>query len=513
MIEKTLIKAASALNARKHKEALILINQVLSIDSENILALHWRAICCRHCEKPLEALQAMIMVISRHPEIPGAIQNLGNILSDVMRIWESPKDAALSNALAKEVCRLVGVCRNAGQLYFPEQLLPILCLTLIRHGALVEAVDVALASLDLCPPASAVPFDCQIGLIERYIIDDALTRRAAAAAVRHLRIAPHATRAIACLLFYAYRQRQRIPERLVESMFRRLTQEQILADRALHDWYKARTSRTFFSQMALNPLPDAVPEGRFPDTTLGDRPYPGCILLSCDEVYWHDFAWHLVDDLLASLGPYALHINLVDASPATRQSLIDRFTGNPAVGLTFMTSPPVAPGWSSDGGAKTFYACSRFLVVPALMAHVQAPVLTLDTDQALSRPITQFMADIERRVIGDAAVNDGGLTGPAKETVCDICLFRPTFLGQRFADLLCHHVSYFLAQGTDIWCIDQGSFLATAQFLSDSDPAFTLARFGPSGINPNDYLLHASARSTAERIALLCPSPDSPPPS
>jgi tetratricopeptide (TPR) repeat protein len=106
--------------------------------------------------------------------------------------------------------------------------------------------------------------------------------------------------------------------------------------------------------------------------------------------------------------------------------------------------------------AKTWYACSRFLFLPDLLARYGRPVLMLDIDLMAIRDLNPLLAT-------SAGADIGMMTNALKRMdvwsllYADVVHLNPTPATLHFLDLTRRYIRHFLKPGTAHWFLDQAA--------------------------------------------------------
>lgn len=179
------------------------------------------------------------------------------------------------------------------------------------------------------------------------------------------------------------------------------------------------------------------------------------LLLGCDGAYFKSFVPALVNSLTRNAGlALRLHIHLLDADAscdALRAQLPAR--GDIEIEIS------IGPDDYSAANRRLAYACTRFLLVPALLARDGLPVLVLDADLLVLRPLAPLF---ETLAPADFAIPLGGAghREPAEMLWASLVWFAPTPAGQALARLAANYIADTIAAGRAEWFIDQIALLA-----------------------------------------------------
>lgn len=231
-----------------------------------------------------------------------------------------------------------------------------------------------------------------------------------------------------------------------------------------------RLGTAFLSRLEAAPPPDLAIDG-----TLAATDAPLVIVSSCDGGYLDRFGENFAKTLAAAAGmPFHLHLHLIGAD-ARRAADLARRAGVAA--LTCTVQRDRAPSGGKERG--TYYACQRFLLLPRLLRHYRAPVLQLDIDLLVQRPLGLLL---DMAGGADLAAVGGPHLEPWNQLWADVLLFRPTPATLRFVDLAARYIGHFLNAGSPRWFLDQIALAAAWRWLEARGTPLNLT-FLPSTIH------------------------------
>jgi hypothetical protein len=218
---------------------------------------------------------------------------------------------------------------------------------------------------------------------------------------------------------------------------------------------------------------------------------PLVVYACCDAVYVRKFLPTMVRSIAEDSGldcAIALHLVNPDAeAEATVAALAaahgaDRF-------IILRETIDLSP---LGDDAKTYYACSRFLVLPDLLVRWQRPVLMLDVDLLAIRDLNPLLATSAR--------SDLGMMSHALKRLdiwsllyADVLHIRPTTGALRFLDLTRRYIRHFLDRGLPVWFLDQAALAAVhlAGFTTEAAPRLTVY---PADIHSSTVMVDGEGR-------------------
>jgi hypothetical protein len=207
---------------------------------------------------------------------------------------------------------------------------------------------------------------------------------------------------------------------------------------------------------ALETTPEAAP----PAITLRGGPAPanGLVLLAaCDNGYFARFGEGLVRSVGAASGNRQLvHLHVVGPDAETGQAIEALLAAHPF--LRVSTEPGVY--------RAAYYACSRFLVLRQLLDHYRCPIVPVDIDITVQKPLDPLAAALAGADIGWF---EAGKQLPLPTLICDARLtgFTDTPGSRRVLALFERYISGKYAEG-EKWSIDQGGLWSISRALGSA---------------------------------------------
>lgn len=231
-----------------------------------------------------------------------------------------------------------------------------------------------------------------------------------------------------------------------------------------------RLSPSFLAELKAAPPPAGIAPAMAEGAAVKDRAL--IVYMSCDAAYFALFAPAIVRSLIDNAGldaAIALHIVNPDARTEAELDQLLRVHG-PDRFIILRETVDLAP---LGPQAKTYYACSRFLILPDLLARYGRPILMLDTDLMAIRDLNPLLA-------ATAGADFGIMTNALKRLdiwsllYADVVHIRPTARAHRFLDLVRRYIRHFLKPGTAHWFLDQAALAGVylAGFTDEPAPRF-----------------------------------------
>jgi hypothetical protein len=198
-------------------------------------------------------------------------------------------------------------------------------------------------------------------------------------------------------------------------------------------------------------------------TFTGDAVLPGDAVLvaACDRGYFARFAAALVASVGAVGG--VLHLHVVAPDAATEAAIAE------------LTAAHAFLRVSTEAAARdsAYYACSRFLVAPALLDRYRRKLLLVDVDVVLAQPLDRVAIALDA---GDVAWREVKDQVPVPSLHCDARLvgLNNTPGCRRFLGLLGRYLTPLLDGGA-AWMVDQAGLYCVSRALAGETRVIDLA--------------------------------------
>lgn len=250
-----------------------------------------------------------------------------------------------------------------------------------------------------------------------------------------------------------------------------------------------RTAPAFLASLREGPPPAGIRATLAEGAGSADRPL--VVYASCDAVYARKFLPTMVRSIVEDSGldcAIALHLINPDAEAEATVAALAAAHGAGRF-IVLRESIDLTP---LGDNAKTYYACSRFLVLPDLLARWKRPVLMLDVDLLAIRDLNPLLAT--------SAHSDLGLMSHALKRLdiwsllyADVLHIRPTMGAWRFLDLARRYIRHFLDRGMPVWFLDQAALAAVhlAGFTGEAPPRLTVY---PADIHSSTVMVDGEGR-------------------
>jgi hypothetical protein len=213
------------------------------------------------------------------------------------------------------------------------------------------------------------------------------------------------------------------------------------------------------------------------------------ILASCDGVYFKKFAVTLVRSTVENSGLdcfFHFHIVNPDDDVVAQIRSLRANTGCPSITASIETVDLSTYGSEK----KTYYACSRFLRLPALLDRYRAPTILIDMDMVVLRPLQPLLEHLKD---ADFGLVGGVLMGQElwNSYWADFIAIRPTARASHYFRRVAAYIDHFIKSGLPRWFLDQIALYAALHAIpvDEAPPALVLFpqdihRFG-AAIDPN----------------------------
>jgi hypothetical protein len=187
---------------------------------------------------------------------------------------------------------------------------------------------------------------------------------------------------------------------------------------------------------------------------------PFVFLSSCSEPYLDRFGEGLVKALDTVGARTVYHFHVVDPSPAVPKKIARLQTTVRNLDLRFSTETYRI---RREGYSRaSFYACSRLVRLPEVVAHYQRDVMIWDMDIAKVRGVDRLVAVMRGCDLGYFEMAHQRLS-----LICHLAAayFANTPAARRCADLVARYAALKLRQ-TPYWLLDQTSLFCASRYLA-----------------------------------------------
>ncbi|MBY0254740.1 MAG: hypothetical protein K2X54_25725, partial [Methylobacterium organophilum] len=250
-----------------------------------------------------------------------------------------------------------------------------------------------------------------------------------------------------------------------------------------------RVSPAFLAGLKAAPPPAGITVSLAEGRAVADRPL--IVYASCDSAYFRLFVPTMLRSLVEDSGlDAAICLHVVNPDAACREAMLAlaRRYGPERFILVYEQADltPLGPQ------AKTYYACSRFLLLPELLQRYRRPMLMLDVDLMAIRDVKPLLAT--------SSGADFGIMSNALKRLdlwsllyADVVHIQPSERALRFLDLTRRYIGHFLKPGTAHWFLDQAALAGVhlAGFTDEPAPRFA---WYPTDIHSTTIMLDAAGQ-------------------
>lgn len=215
-------------------------------------------------------------------------------------------------------------------------------------------------------------------------------------------------------------------------------------------------------------------------------------LIAVDSRYLDKYALAMARSFLRQHASGAgLHLHVVNPTDAAREQAANLANGSDGrIAVSFETKD-VGTDRASDcrriRERRAYFACTRFLIAPSLLEHYRVPLMILDADLLVKRPLDELIVNDD--------VDVGVTRFPVNRQIlwqqyfASLQVFRPTSGGQLYATLLARYLRYFLDRDQWIWPLDQaGQYSLGEHIRSAADsPTIRVQHFAPEVVLGGTY--------------------------
>lgn len=221
----------------------------------------------------------------------------------------------------------------------------------------------------------------------------------------------------------------------------------------------------FFRKLRRRPLP--LPPAGFVPPPPSSEPV---VFAACDGTYFDRFASALLNSTHRNSGLRCrFHLHVVNPPP----DILDRLDACKAMldgaEVVVSTEQVDVSDWG-DEKRRTWFACTRFRLLPHLMEAYSAPILMVDTDLIVLRDLGGLL---EAACAGDVAAvaTERHVCEPWNWFWADVVFFNATPAALAFADLVARYIDHHLAADEAHWFLDQIALTACLMAGFQEGPA------------------------------------------
>ncbi len=248
--------------------------------------------------------------------------------------------------------------------------------------------------------------------------------------------------------------------------------------------------------------PNEAPVWVTPPTAPQGRPV---LLCAANALYFAQFAEGFARSVLALKMPAVLHFHVINPDDSSRALMANLSSLEEQGDVTFDFSTATLP---AEAGA-TWFACSRFLVAPALLTAYRAPVWLFDIDLDLTPKLPlliQSLSECESRSETgtahlDMAGFDTGRHEPASRYCAATVFLNDSPGSRRFLALMDRFMRPRLRLPINVnWMLDQAALYSVICHCRRAEPALSIGEFQAlTGLTKDDVFvsLHPGALKNA----------------
>ncbi len=210
---------------------------------------------------------------------------------------------------------------------------------------------------------------------------------------------------------------------------------------------------------------DAVHASAPPSAVNSDSAAPRefVVLVACDPVYLRKYGQAFAHSVKEYAGTASLlHLHLLDPGETAVQEArtvmaragIEEFRISTGDTLRF---PP------GSRGRAVWYTCARFALLESCLRAYKSPVIVLDVDAAIQRPLASLVNALNSAELG--LFFRQPRRAPWLDIRACVLVARPAQATLRFARLLRNYIDHFMQLGAPEWHLDQCALYCTLRML------------------------------------------------
>lgn len=222
-----------------------------------------------------------------------------------------------------------------------------------------------------------------------------------------------------------------------------------------------RFDRGTFDAIGDVPQPDEAP-------VLAHRGASGAavdrvVLVSCNPPYARKYG-------IPFLRSYAehrragelLHVHVPDPDATVVRELVEAADGAGLSALALTTEESPYPA-GAEARRRAYYACARLMHLPRWLDQYRVPVLVLDVDYIVERPLDGLFEAADE---SDLALNARRpIDSPWLDVIANVILARPTPAAHRYLRAVAGYVRGVLDREHKAWLVDQAALFCTLKLF------------------------------------------------
>jgi hypothetical protein len=269
-----------------------------------------------------------------------------------------------------------------------------------------------------------------------------------------------------------------------------LAQARVLEGREAVREIEATPWEAFFAK-----LPGLARHATFHDPVEPGRGEPFIFLAGCDERYLDRFGEMTARALAATGARTVCHLHIVDPTAALAAKIDRLRDACPSLDLRY-SSESVAERWEGYRRAS-YYACSRLIRLPEILARYRRDVFMWDMDTGAVKDLRRLVAAMPGHDLGYFEMKN---TTPS--LVCHLAAvyYAHTPATARLAEIT---AKYVLTKFPDhaFWLLDQSSLFAVSRYLQSELPDFRIRDFHEHpGVDFYDAVLPAGTLKEKQQL-------------
>ena len=185
------------------------------------------------------------------------------------------------------------------------------------------------------------------------------------------------------------------------------------------------------------------------------------VFMCCDGVYFERFVEAAVDTCIKNSGvDFVVHIHLVNRL-SSAEVIIERLRTTISPSRLRITEETADLTAFDETGRRTYYACRRFCILPELIRTYRRPILCVDVDQLVVKPISALFEQMTGYDVGlmHDPLNALNLMSYFSATAVFVA---PTGEALLFVEKVRRYIDFFMSvQRGLLWHLDQAALAVT----------------------------------------------------
>jgi hypothetical protein len=192
------------------------------------------------------------------------------------------------------------------------------------------------------------------------------------------------------------------------------------------------------------------------------------VIVTCDEKYFLKYGKAFIRSFAANAGNNcALHLHVLDPSQhfVLEQSSLLHQLARRSVTVSFESTGGIAEEYGDDfRWRKVWYTCARFIHLPAWLRSFGRPIILVDIDAIIERPMDELLTALQNAPMGMYFRDPRA--SPWMDIVANVVVAAPAPETEEFFAMVRAFLLHHRRNGLLIWHLDQVALYCVWRMLS-----------------------------------------------